>query len=118
MSIQQITWEHVVTLIAVILAIVAGYNAVMSAIKNHNDAKKRKNEPVNKLEEQVTTNTEILKQHEAQLKENRERLEKLETQQRIQLRGMMALLSHEVNGNSVDKLRASIDEITNWLMKQ
>ena len=33
-------------------------------------------------------------------------------------RGMLALLSHEINGNSVDKLRKAQDELTNFLIER
>ena len=36
--------------------------------------------------------------------------------QKVLCRGILALLSHEINGNSDDKLRASQTEITNFLI--
>lgn len=44
------------------------------------------------------------------------RLEVLEEGNRVICRGILAMLSHEINGNSTDKLTASQAEITNYLI--
>lgn len=57
-------------------------------------------------------------QHETdeKLKRDKERLDVLEDGNRVICRGILALLSHEINGNSTDKLKASQSEITNYLI--
>lgn len=50
------------------------------------------------------------------LKRDKERLDALEDGNRVICRGILALLSHEINGNSTDKLKASQTEITNYLI--
>ena len=44
------------------------------------------------------------------------RLEILESGNRVICRGILAMLSHEINGNSNDKLVASQQELTNYLI--
>lgn len=44
------------------------------------------------------------------------RLEDAEGGQKVICRGILALLSHEINGNSTDKLKASQTEIQNYLI--
>lgn len=46
------------------------------------------------------------------------RLNDLETGNRVICRGILALLSHEINGNSKDKLTSSQQEITNYLIER
>lgn len=53
---------------------------------------------------------------DTKLKKDNERLKALEESNRMICRGIMALLSHEINGNSDDKLRKSLDEIQNYLI--
>ena len=50
------------------------------------------------------------------LKRDKERLDILEEGNKVICRGILALLSHEINGNSTDKLKASQSEITNYLI--
>ena len=45
-----------------------------------------------------------------------DRLKSMEDGNKVICRGILALLSHEINGNSDDKLRASQSEITNYLI--
>ena len=53
---------------------------------------------------------------DTKLKHDKERLDVLEDGNRVICRGILALLSHEINGNSTDKLKASQSEITNYLI--
>ena len=108
---ESITFGQLVGLAALVLVLVGAYNTIMTAVKNWRDEKKRKDQPVNTLEEQV-------KQHEERLKRDHERLNDLEDSNRIILRALMAMLSHEINGNSDDKLKDSFDEIQKYLIQK
>jgi len=44
------------------------------------------------------------------------RLTEIDKGVRVIVRGNLALISHAINGNSDDKLKASQQEITNWLI--
>ena len=109
MQIQTLTFEQLVGTVAVILLLVGIYNTVMTAIKNAREEKKRRTQPVNTLEHTVD-------EHEAKLKRDHERLTDLEDSNRVIMRALMALLSHEINGNSDEKLKASLDEIQQYLI--
>lgn len=50
------------------------------------------------------------------LKSDHERLKSMEDGNKVVCRGILALLSHEINGNSIDKLKASQSEMTNYLI--
>jgi len=108
---QDITFEKLVGLMAVALVLIGAYNTIMGAVKTHREEKKRKDAPVNNLEEQV-------KEHEDKLKRDHERLNELEDSNRIIMRALMALLSHEISGNSDDKLKASLEEIQKHLIEK
>lgn len=45
-----------------------------------------------------------------------ERIESIEEANKVICRGILALLSHEINGNSIDKLKSSQQEITDYLI--
>lgn len=109
MQIQTLTFNDVLLAIAVIFLFVEIYTKIMGAIKTHREEKTRKEQPVNTLEQTV-------QQHEAKLEKDHERLNNLEESNRIMMRAMMALMSHELNGNSNDKLQASYEEIQQFLI--
>lgn len=111
MQIQTITFEQLIGAAAVILLMIGAYNAVMSAIKTHREEKRRREQPVNSLEETVN-------KHDERLKRDHERLNDLEEANRIQMRALMAMLHHEIDGNSTDGLKKSYDEIQQYLIEK
>ena len=108
---EKITFEQLVALAAIVLILVGVYNTCMTAIKNYREEKKRKDAPVNTLEETV-------RQHEERLKKDHERLNNLEEANRIQMRALMAMLHHEIDGNSTEGLKQSYDELQRYLIEK
>ena len=107
----DITVGQLVGLAALVLVLVGAYNTIMNAIKTYRDERKRKNAPVNTLEE-------TMRQHEERLKKDHERLNNLEEANRIQMRALMAMLHHEIDGNSTDGLKKSYEEIQKYLIEK
>lgn len=109
MGLQDLTWQTILGAALVFLLFVDVYLKIMSARKTYRDEKKRKDAPVNNLEETV-------KDHDEKLKKDHERLNQLEEAMRILMRSQIAQLDHEISGNSVDKLRDSRNEIQQFLI--
>lgn len=55
---------------------------------------------------------------EAKLDRDKKRIDSLEEGQRAMCRGVLALLNHEITGNSVDKLKKAQDEMTDYLVER
>ena len=55
---------------------------------------------------------------DTRLSNDHERLENMEKGNKVICRGILALLSHEINGNSVDKLMKSQSEMTDYLIER
>ena len=108
---QALTFDQLITTSVVILVLVGAYNTIMTAVKTRREEKKLKEKPVNDI-------TTIIEQHEKKLDNDNDRLVHMEEANRVMLRGVMALLSHEINGNSVDKLKTSYDEIQQFLIEK
>ena len=109
MGLQDLTWQTILGAALVFLLFVDVYLKIMSARKTYRDEKKRKDAPVNNLEETV-------KDHDEKLKKDYERLNRLEEAIRVLMRSQIAQLDHEISGNSVDKLRDSRNEIQQFLI--
>ena len=118
MKIEDLTWGSLIGAVVVVLLLVGIYNTVMTAIKNHREEVKRRKAPVEKLEGRADATSEMLRKHEEAIQADKERLNSMEEQQRIMMRAMVALLSHSINGNSTDKLQASMTEIQNYLISK
>lgn len=55
---------------------------------------------------------------DAKLDRDKKRIETIEEGQRTLCRGILALLSHEINGNSIDKLKDAQIDLTNYLIER
>lgn len=108
----------VAALFALFVALISAYNAVMTALKNHREAKKEHDTPFVQLQHTVEEHGDRLSEHEQMLKRDKARIDDMSTQSTMTLRGVRALLSHEINGNSNDKLEASMTEIDNYLISR
>ena len=111
MQIQALSFEQLIGAAAVILLLVGIYNTVMGAIKTAREERRLKNQPVNTLENTV-------EDHTKKLANDHERITQLEESNRIIMRALMAVMSHEVNGNSTEKLQKSMDEIQQFLIER
>jgi len=109
MQIQTLSFEQLIGAVAVILLMIGAYNTIMSALKTHREEKRRREQPVSNLEGTV-------KEHDDRLKRDHERLNDLEEANRIQMRALMAMLHHEIDGNSTEGLKKSYDEIQQYLI--
>lgn len=106
---ENLTFAQLAGLAALVLVLVGAYNTIMSAVKTYREEKKRKDQPVSTLENKVNEHDEKLTRHD-------ERLDELEEANRIQMRALMAMLHHAIDGNSVDGLKKSYDEIQQYLI--
>ena len=111
MAINDISVSQLLTTAAILLVVIGAYNALMTAIRYHRDEKTAKSKPFEELRNKV-------KAHDEMLTRDKERLDNIDEQSVIILRGVKAILSHEINGNSVDKMQQSMQEIDDFLIRR
>ena len=112
----ELTFEQIVMLVSFVLACVAAYNALSTARKNAREERKLRESPVTRLAERVDRHDTLLANDKGRLDEMDDRVERIQTQSTIILRGVRSLLSHGVSGNSTDKLKSSLQEIDDYLI--
>ena len=104
---DKLTPDALVTFLWVTAALVAFVLAILGLIEKIKAVRK----PVESMKQwQIET--------ELKLKRVGERLDALESGQKVMLRGLNALIRHEINGNSVDKLNSSEQEIMDYLIEK
>lgn len=112
----ELTYDKFLTALVVILLLAGAYNTIMTAWRNHREEKRLRYSPVTKLQERLDRHEELLKKDKDRLDAMENRMQDMGQQSTIMLRGVRALLSHEINGNSDDKLMASMSEIDDYLI--
>ena len=115
-NVKDITYEQLIGLLAAVLILLGAYNTIMQAIKNHREEKKLHDSPITQLKERVDKHDDLLAKDKGRLDEHDLRINNMNQQSGLMLRGVRALLSHEINGNSTDKLEKSLTEIDDYLI--
>ena len=130
MNITDLKFTDIIGLAAVLLLLLGIYNTVMTATKNHIEAKKQRNAPVDALNEKLGNHARMLDNDKRRFEEYDRRLADIERrfdeidarltamkrESSMTLRGVRSLMSHEISGNSIDKLQKSAEQIDEFLM--
>lgn len=115
---ENLTFQQLIGAVAVILVLLGAYKIIMDAIKIHREEKRLRDSPVVKLQARVDRHDELLQKDKDRLDAMETRMQDMGEQSTIMLRGVLALLSHEINGNSTDKLKDSMTEINDYLIRR
>ena len=104
---DKLSLEQIRDFVIVLLALLAFIVLLANAIKALKDWKKP-------MDNRESWRRDV----DEKLNRDNKRLNDLEEGNRVICRGILAMLSHEINGNSNDKLLASQAEITNYLIER
>lgn len=115
---ENLTFQQLIGAVAVILVLLGAYKTIMDAIRIHREEKRLHDSPVVKLQARVDRHDELLQKDKDRLDAMETRMQDMGEQSTIMLRGVLALLSHEINGNSTDKLKDSMTEINDYLIRR
>ena len=102
---DKLTPDMLMTFLIVAAALVAFALAILALV----DRIKKTREPKDKL-------AQWQQETDDKLQNDKKRLDSLEKGQGVMLRGINAIISHEINGNSTDKLTKSQQEIMDYLI--
>lgn len=80
--------------------------------------KKNKLKPHDDLKEKIRKDEVMLLEHEKALKDDDIRFKTIEDAQKITNKCMLALIDHELTGNSVDKLRSAKNDLQDYLINR
>lgn len=69
-----------------------------------------------KIDQKLAADKEAIDLHTTQLNAQKGRVDRLDNDNKALLHGMSALLSHEINGNSTDKLKKTQVALNNYLI--
>lgn len=130
----SVLWITLFGLVCIGTLIVLG-DKVLDVFRKKHERDRLKREPEDKLAETISTKviakleprfTEIdrklatdksrLDEHTRILGTQQDKLAEISQGNKVTCRGVLALLSHEINGNSNDKLKDSQKEITDYLI--
>lgn len=101
-------FETFLRVLVSIAASIATIGGALSIIERYSDKAKQVR---TRLSEQVS-------EHEKRLANDHRRLGELETSERLIMRGVMQLMSHEIDGNHTEQLKATRDDMESYLINK
>lgn len=105
-------------LFAGILAVCAGISCIAAAIGWVIKGIQAAKAPGKRVDERLTTIETTLKDHENFFANDKRRLEVIEEGNRVTQKAILALLSHGIDGNDVDAMRAAKNELQEYLIER
>lgn len=102
-------YEQMMTAIVTLLGLMTCYNTFCTFRNNRRQERDRANEPTARL-------TAIAEDHEKRIVKLETSTDKQAKESKLILRGLVALLHHEVDGNNTAGLKESQQEITDYLL--
>ena len=106
------------TFLKVLIAIAAGIVAIGGAVTFIEHVVDRASIKSHKIEEQVNQHDRAIEKHAEYLDNDKKRLDEAEDSNRLIMRGVMQLLSHEIDGNHTTQLQETRDEMENYLINR
>lgn len=106
------------TFVRVLVAIAAGIVAIGGATTFVEHVADRATAKQSKVAEQVAEHERAIEKHMEYLNNDNNRLKEMEESNRLIMRGMLGIMTHEIDGNHVDELKQTRDEIQDYLINR
>lgn len=105
-------------LFAGILAVCAGISCIAAAIGWVVKGIQAAKAPAKKVEERLATLEKNQEEHMKYFKSDKDRLDAIEEGSRVTQRAILALLSHGIDGNDIDAMKAAKKELQEYLIER
>ncbi len=105
-------------LFAGILAVCAGISCIAAAIGWVVKGVQAAKAPAKKVEERLAALEKNQEEHMAFFKKDKDRLDAIEEGSRVTQRAILALLSHGIDGNDIDAMKAAKKELQEYLIER
>lgn len=102
----------------VFVALVSIYNTIFAAWNNWRSARKMRDAPIEAIQKEQKRHAECLQRDKEHLEKHDRLIDENGEAVIVLLRATLATNQHLLNGNSVDKLRGSNEEIHDFLLKR
>ena len=115
---NYLTMNNFELALVIILAVCWGISMFLNARSGLRKARQENMQPITDLQETTNTLQKQLQSLESRILEMEGRSDIYGDKMTLVLRSQLSILSHLVNGNSVDKLRQSLQEINEYLVNR
>ena len=111
-------WTLLLGCCSALITISAAVSLVISAIKKLKEPEDAQNKEIKDLKNEVIEIKAQLKVHDEYFGNDNKRLSSIEEGNRVTQRALLALMSHAINGNDVEKLKKAENDLKEYLIKK
>ena len=117
LSIQEF-WTILMGCCSALITIAAAVSIVISAVKKLKEPENVQNNKIRDIEDKMKHLEDRLKKHEEYFNNDNKRLLAIEEGNRVTQKALLALMSHAINGNDVDKLKEAENSLREYLINK
>lgn len=117
LSIQEF-WTILMGCCSALITIAAAVSIVVSAVKKLKEPENVQNNKIRDIEDKMKHLEDRLKKHEEYFNNDNKRLLAIEEGNRVTQKALLALMSHAINGNDVDKLKEAENSLREYLINK
>lgn len=117
LSIQEF-WAILMGCCSALITIAAAVTIVINAFKKLKEPENVQNQKLKEMDERMKTFEDRLKKHEEYFNNDNKRLLAIEEGNRVTQKAILALMSHAINGNDIDKLKEAENSLREYLINK
>ena len=117
LSIQEF-WTILMACCSALITISAAVAVVINAIKKLKEPENVQNKKLEDLANEIKSIEAHLKEHDTFFDNDNKRIAAIEEGNKVTQRALLALMSHAINGNDVDKLRKAENDLREYLINK
>ena len=117
LSIQEF-WTILMGCCSALITIAAAVSIIISAVKKLKEPENVQNNKIRDIEDKMKHLEDRLKKHEQYFNNDNKRLLAIEEGNRVTQKALLALMSHAINGNDVDKLKEAENSLREYLINK
>ena len=117
LSIQEF-WTILMGCCSALITIAAAVSIIISAVKKLKEPENVQNNKIRDIEDKMKHLEDRLKKHEEYFNNDNKRLLAIEEGNRVTQKAILALMSHAINGNDIDKLKEAENSLREYLINK
>lgn len=117
LSIEEF-WAILMGCCSALITIAAAVTIVINAFKKLKEPENAQNKKIKDMEDRIGVVEDRLKKHEEYFNNDNKRLLAIEEGNRVTQKAILALMSHAINGNDIDKLKEAENSLREYLINK
>lgn len=117
LSLQEF-WTILMGCCSALITISAAVAVIVSAVKKLKEPENAQNRKLEDISKKIDSIEARLKIHEEYFNNDNRRITAIEEGNRVTQKAILALMSHAINGNDVEKLKKAEDELREYLVNR